>query len=55
MSHHDQVAIQSRAVIQIEKSRTIPRLRHAELQNIHGKRSSVAFVLPQVIQTQIRE
>ncbi len=55
MRHHDQLIVQSRAMIRIKKRRAIPRLWNAELENVRSERGSVAFIFPQIIRAQIRQ
>lgn len=55
MSHHDEVVVQSRSVVRIEKGKTVPRLRDSELQGIYRERGSVAFIFPQIIRPKVGE
>jgi len=55
MQHHYEVTVKTRAVIYVHKCCSIPRLRHAEFQNVRGEHRGIAFILPQVIRAQISE
>ncbi len=53
MRDHDQVAIETRAVVAIQKRSAVPRFRHAEFENVRRERSGVALIFPQVIGAEV--
>ena len=55
MRHHDKVAVETCAVIGIQKCGAIPSFWNTEFQNVRGERSGVALIFPQIIGAEICE
>ena len=55
MSDHDQVAVETRTMIGIEKRRTVPRFWNGEFENVRSECSRVALIFPQIITSEICE
>ena len=55
MRYHDEVAVETGAVIGIQKCAAVPCFWDTEFQNVRGERCGVALIFPQVIGADVCE
>ena len=55
MRYHHQIFVEARAVVRIQKCRTVPSFWDAKLQDVNGQSCGVSFVFPKIVPAEIGE